>query len=596
MNRAIKTYSPPGSQQLNLLIEIDSFDKGGMQKVVLDSALRLIQDGVPVIIVSVGPVGYLADEAKKNGIKVFQLPSKDIPAFYEHIIKSNRISMTCSHFSRIGYPIFSKLRIPNVTFIHNVYAFLTQDKIDKFKKDDKYVGAYIAVSKKAAYYARKRLGIPLNKIITIPNGLIIEEHLNRMRNATLISRSSFGVSEDDYLFLNVASYNLHKGHYLMAEAMEHILKTRKDIKILCIGNIIYPPHVEEFRRYIVDKGLDKHILLPGYFPNVESFYDISNAFLLPSFIEGWSIAMTEAMFYGKPMILTDTGGASEIIENNDIGIVIENEYGDTANLYSEYLDEMAYHQRSYRITASLAAAMSNFAENRSYWADAGRKAKEKVLQNYDFNKIVKRQKEVFMDVLQDRKKGRSPSKSVSERLRNPFLQALCFYLGNHLFMNFWSYKLRHWWLRKVCGITIGKDSSIHMGCFVTGSNIVIGNNTVINRGSYLDGRAGVTIGNNVNISHQTLIQTLTHDPQNPTFVCLVKPVTIKDNVWVGARAIILPGVTIGEGAVIGAGAVVSKDVPPYTIAVGNPARVIKKRNEKIEYRSRYFPYFDTDIQ
>jgi acetyltransferase-like isoleucine patch superfamily enzyme len=163
-------------------------------------------------------------------------------------------------------------------------------------------------------------------------------------------------------------------------------------------------------------------------------------------------------------------------------------------------------------------------------------------------------------------------------------------------MNYMPYFIRHWYLRKICHIKIGKESSIHMGCFITGSNIEIGNNTVINRNTYLDGRVSLKIGNNVNITHQTLIQTLTHDPQNCDFVCLCKPVIIEDHVWIGARAIILPGVTIGEGAVIGAGSVVTKSIAPYSIAVGNPAKVIKTRNRDLRYKSKYFPFFDTDIQ
>ncbi|WHU91108.1 acyltransferase [Burkholderia vietnamiensis] len=143
---------------------------------------------------------------------------------------------------------------------------------------------------------------------------------------------------------------------------------------------------------------------------------------------------------------------------------------------------------------------------------------------------------------------------------------------------------------------IGRDSSIAMGCFVTGYHISIGDNTVVNRYTYLDGRVPLTIGNNVNISHYTLIQTLTHDPQNPDFICLCKPVVIEDHVWIGARAIISPGVRIGEGAVVGAGSVVTRDVEPYTIVAGNPARYIKERTRDLRYRSRYFPFFDTDIQ
>lgn len=173
--------------------------------------------------------------------------------------------------------------------------------------------------------------------------------------------------------------------------------------------------------------------------------------------------------------------------------------------------------------------------------------------------------------------------------------ALLFYIGNNVMMKQGSYRLRHWYWRKL-GLKIGKQSSVAMHCFVTGSHVTIGNNTVINRFTYIDGRVPVYIGNNVNVSHYTLIQTLTHDPQNPDFVCLEKPVAIMDHAWIGARVIILPGVTVGEGAVVAAGSVVAKDVPPYTMVGGIPARIIGERSRDLRYRSRYFPYFDTDIQ
>jgi acetyltransferase-like isoleucine patch superfamily enzyme len=181
-------------------------------------------------------------------------------------------------------------------------------------------------------------------------------------------------------------------------------------------------------------------------------------------------------------------------------------------------------------------------------------------------------------------------------LQNRLLLAVYFYLGNHLFMNWTPYYVRHAFLRRFCKMQIGNKSSIAMGCFITGENIKIGNNTAINRFTYLDGRSKLYIGNNVNISHYTLIQTLTHDPQSPHFSAIGKPVAILDNVWIGARAIILPGVTIGEGAVVAAGAIVTKDVPAYSIVAGCPAKNIGTRNREIGYITSYFPFFDTDIQ
>ncbi|MGO4784646.1 acyltransferase [Cryobacterium sp. W22_MBD10_FK3] len=94
---------------------------------------------------------------------------------------------------------------------------------------------------------------------------------------------------------------------------------------------------------------------------------------------------------------------------------------------------------------------------------------------------------------------------------------------------------------------------------------------------------GIAIGNNVNIGGYVQIFTLEHDPQAEDFGVQGGPVSIGDMAYIATRAIILPGVTIGEGAVVAAGAVVTKDVPPYTIVGGVPARFIGDRTKKLEY-------------
>lgn len=110
----------------------------------------------------------------------------------------------------------------------------------------------------------------------------------------------------------------------------------------------------------------------------------------------------------------------------------------------------------------------------------------------------------------------------------------------------------------------------------------IGDRVTLNEWIYVDGFGGVDIGDNVRIAHRTTIMSSDHryqDPNRPIheqgLVC--GPVRIHDGVWIGCNATILMGVTIGEGAIIGAGAVVTKDVPPFAIAVGVPARVVGRR-------------------
>ena len=110
-----------------------------------------------------------------------------------------------------------------------------------------------------------------------------------------------------------------------------------------------------------------------------------------------------------------------------------------------------------------------------------------------------------------------------------------------------------------------------------GKNIKIGKNVFINACCRFQDQGGIEIGDGSLIGHNTTIATLNHDfnpakRQNLT----PSPVKIGKNVWIGSDCTILPGVTIGDGAIIGAGSVVTKSVPKNTIAVGNPARVIKE--------------------
>ena len=151
--------------------------------------------------------------------------------------------------------------------------------------------------------------------------------------------------------------------------------------------------------------------------------------------------------------------------------------------------------------------------------------------------------------------------------------------------------LREAYLRAYLG-QLGRDTSIQMGCrFLNGRKVFLGDRNVVNFGCLFDGRHyPIRIGSDVSIGPEASILTLGHDPQSPVFADIGGEVTIGDRVWIAYHAIILPGVTIGEGAVVGAGAVVTKDVEPYTIVAGNPAKTIKKRTTEINYRLDFSPF------
>lgn len=114
--------------------------------------------------------------------------------------------------------------------------------------------------------------------------------------------------------------------------------------------------------------------------------------------------------------------------------------------------------------------------------------------------------------------------------------------------------------------------------------VAIGGHSTLNQGVMIDGFGGVEIGSGVRIAAYVTINTADHAYDDPDeyiyrqgYRC--SPVRIEDDVWIGAHVCINKGVTIGRGSVIGSGAVVTKDIPAYSVAVGNPARVIKSRLE-----------------
>jgi maltose O-acetyltransferase len=133
------------------------------------------------------------------------------------------------------------------------------------------------------------------------------------------------------------------------------------------------------------------------------------------------------------------------------------------------------------------------------------------------------------------------------------------------------------------GIHIPSEAyDIGAGCYFHSSEIWIGERTFINDFCFFENVAPVTIGNDVAIGMQTALLTSTHELGGPTRRSAqwgVKPVTVEDGCWIGARALVLPGVTIGHGTVIAAGAVVTSDCEPNRLYGGVPARVVRSLDE-----------------
>lgn len=145
---------------------------------------------------------------------------------------------------------------------------------------------------------------------------------------------------------------------------------------------------------------------------------------------------------------------------------------------------------------------------------------------------------------------------------------------------------------RMIGLKVGKKSFLmKRNYLLSPRRISVGDFTDINRGCFIDGRGGVTIGNNVSISYEVKIVTGGHDVDSKGFHAKYMPITIKDYAWLGIGCTILQGVTVGKGAVVCAGAVVTHDIPDYDVVGGIPSRHIKWRGKDLDYHCVWdFPF------
>lgn len=141
------------------------------------------------------------------------------------------------------------------------------------------------------------------------------------------------------------------------------------------------------------------------------------------------------------------------------------------------------------------------------------------------------------------------------------------------------------WLYRLCRYDIDRTATVQGGVrFFHVGRLHIGEGSRVNRGVYLDNRGGLSIGRHVSIAHDCRLYTMGHDVHDDDFAAKASPVRIGDHAVLFAGAMVMPGVTLGEGSVVMAGAVVTRDVGSRQIVGGNPAQVIDERRGALGYR------------
>lgn len=163
--------------------------------------------------------------------------------------------------------------------------------------------------------------------------------------------------------------------------------------------------------------------------------------------------------------------------------------------------------------------------------------------------------------------------------------------------NFWVafipfHFIRLWYYKHVMKFKIGRGSSIHLGCqFTSVTEFHMGQNSTINQFCRLDNRGVIKIGNNVSISPYVNLVTADHDIHAVDLEGRQKEIVIKDYVFIGSDAMVLPGVTMEEGSVLGAKSLLTKSTDAFGIYTGLPAKLRANRRTDLNYQTSYVRWF-----
>lgn len=208
-----------------------------------------------------------------------------------------------------------------------------------------------------------------------------------------------------------------------------------------------------------------------------------------------------------------------------------------------------------------------------------------------FNKMICQGKELTISDKLALAKGRIVSSFKKSSIYRWIVAFMLEHIVNDVLPHIPFWTIRKWVLKRL-KLSIGNGSFVMKDVyFMSLPKISIGKHSHINRGCMLDGRGNITIGDSVSVSFGAKILSGGHDHQSETFRGRFLPIKVDDYVWIGANATILQNVHIGKGAVVCAGAVVTKDVEPYTIIGGVPAKKIGERNRNLNYECNgYMPF------
>lgn len=352
-------------------MQLEVFDTGGLERVVFDLCCGLRDAGKKTLVLC-RRGGSLGDRLRGQGIAVHTFDGSDA---YRELLREHRVTHLFLHHSYFGFDLASSLGIRVFDVVHNTYFWKARQPAEVHRVGHHGAGV-VCVSSAVRDFHSRVFDIPLSKIIVINNpinteGLILPDP-DQLRN---IRQKAKHVT-----FLNVANLYPAKAQLPMLSAFAEASTRHAGMRLLIAGAEADATIAQELRRLIDELALRQSVLLLGSCGRREigSLYARCHAFVLPSIYEGYSVSAVEAAAYGLPLILTDVGGARDLIQANDCGILLPPLIDDLTRCDGETMRRLAMTARN-QFTPVLADAFYEVATHREEWLERGFLGRAKLL-------------------------------------------------------------------------------------------------------------------------------------------------------------------------------------------------------------------------
>lgn len=302
-------FNPPSAPVV--MLQVDSFMVGGLERVVFDLLDRLGKAGFQPMLGVTGDIAPEAEaELRQRKFTYVRLPGD--PEQLRAVLVERNVALVNAHYSLTLGEVCASLNIPFVQTVHNMYMWLDAASKEPWRRVDEVTDAYICVSANVAMFADVNLRLSAERMIVVPNGCDSGSAMPLLEpERDLALREELGFPADSPVFVNVASINPVKGQGLLIDAFAIAHAKRPDIRLVILGKHSDVRYAAQLQERIAHHGLQGVVSMPGYRSDVYRFVDLARAVVMPSFTEGWSLAISEALQRNAPVIATDVGGARE---------------------------------------------------------------------------------------------------------------------------------------------------------------------------------------------------------------------------------------------------------------------------------------------